>query len=129
MYGGVGYDGKNAGVGCGCWNARAAFDFFGRSFAPELDRFRIAVLDASGNLILRIGRYGNGDSAGPSSLVPLGGDEVGLMHGAYLATHTDRRLFVADPSNDRIFSIKLGYQEEEKVALAQVPDSAGAAER
>lgn len=127
MYGGVGYDGKNAGVGCGCWNARAAFDFFGRSFAPELDRFRIAVLDANGNLILRIGRYGNGDSAGPSSLVPLGGDEVGLMHGAYLATQTDRRLFVADPSNDRIFSVRLDYEEESKVALAQVPDGGPAA--
>jgi NHL repeat len=124
MYGGVGYDGKNAGIGCACWNARAAFDYFARSFAPELDRYRIAVLDSAGNLILRIGRYGNRDSAGPGSREPLGGDEVGMTHGAYLATHTDRRLFVADPANDRIFSVKLGYHATEKISLKSVADEA-----
>ncbi len=123
MYGGVGYDGKNAGNGCACWNARAAFDYFGRSFAPELDRYRVAVLDSNGNLILRIGQYGNADSAGPKSSVPLGGDEVGMVHGAYLATDTDRRLFVADGASDRIFSVKLGYHAEEKIALKDVRDA------
>ena len=123
MYGGVGYDGKNAGVGCGCWNARMAFDYFARTFAPELDRYHVAVLDASGNLIMRIGRYGNADSAGPKSLVPLGGDEVGMVHGAYLATITDKRLFVADTASDRIFSVKLDYNITEKVALKDLPDT------
>ncbi|MCX7804669.1 MAG: hypothetical protein N3A38_05705 [Planctomycetota bacterium] len=122
MYGGVGYDGKNAGVGCGCWNARAAFDYFDRTFAPELHRFRVAVLDSAGNLIMRIGRYGNADSAGPGSAVPLGGDEVGMMHGAYLAVHTDRRLYVADSSNDRVFSVRLDYHATERVALRDIPD-------
>ena len=83
----------------------------------------MAVLDSSGNLILRIGRYGNCDSAGPKSLVPLGGDEVGMVHGAYLATDTDRRLFVADGASDRIFSVKLGYHAEERMALKDVPDA------
>jgi hypothetical protein len=129
MYGGVGYDGKNAGVGCACWNARATFDYFARSFAPELDRYRVAVLDSAGNLILRIGRYGNRDSAGPKSRVPLGGDEVGMTHGAYLAVDTDRRLFVADPANDRIFSVRLGYRATERVALKDVPDEAKRSER
>jgi hypothetical protein len=122
MYGGVGWDGKNAGVGCGCWNARMAFDYFARSFAPETGRYSVAVLDSNGDLILRIGRYGNCDSAGPKSLVPLGGDEVGMVHGAYLATATDRRLFVADPANDRIFSVKLGYHTTGQVALKNAPD-------
>jgi hypothetical protein len=122
MYGGVGFDGKNYGQGCGCWNARFAFDYFGRSFAPELHRFSVAVLDCNGNLILRVGRYGNADSAGPQSGVPLGNDEVGMVHGAYVATHTDRRLFIADPSNDRIFSVKLGYHAEEKIPLKSAKD-------
>jgi hypothetical protein len=117
MYGGVGYDGKNAGVGCGCWNARFAFDYYGRSFAPELDRYKVAVLDANGNLILRIGHYGNADSAGPGSAVPVGGDEVAMIHGAYLAVHSDKRLFIADPGNDRIFSVKLTYYAQEKAPL------------
>ena len=92
------------------------------SFAPETGRYSVAVLDCNGNLILRIGHYGNCDSAGPQSLVPLGGDGVGMVHGAYLATHTDRRLFVADPANDRVFSVKLEYHAEEKVSLKDVQD-------
>ncbi len=120
FYGGVGWDGKNAGIGCGCWNARFTLDYFNRSFAPELDRYRVAVVDSGGNLILRVGQYGNADSQGPKSKVPLGGDEVGLVHGAYLATHTDKRLFIADPGNVRIVSVKLGYHREARVPLKSV---------
>jgi nucleoside permease NupC len=87
----------------------------------------VAVLDRAGNLILRIGRYGNADSAGAASRVPLGGDEVGMVHGAYLATITDRRLFVADSASDRIYSVKLGYHATERVALKGVPDAGKAA--
>jgi hypothetical protein len=131
MYGGVGWMGKNRGVGCACFNCRFAFDYLGRSFAPEMDRYSVAVLDSAGNLILRLGRYGNVDDGKP--LVPhsalrnpksIGGDEVALFHGAYLATHTDHRLFVADPGNGRVVSVKLGYHAEGKVALKDVPDEA-----
>lgn len=83
----------------------------------------MAVLDSNGNLILRIGHYGNVDSSGPQSSVPIGGDEVGMVHGAYLATLTDRRLFVADPANDRIFSVTLAYYAEEKVLLKNVKEN------
>jgi hypothetical protein len=119
FYGGVGFCGKNGRIGhaCGCWNARLCLDYFARSFLPEIQHYSVAVLDTNGNLILRIGRYGNEDSAGPKSRVPLGGDEVGLFYPAYLSTHTDRRLFIADPGNGRIVSVKLGYHAEEKSAL------------
>ena len=40
-----------------------------------------------------------------------GGEQQAL----YLATQTDRRVFVADPGNDRIISVKLGYHATEKV--------------
>ncbi|MCA9324635.1 hypothetical protein KDA23_01020 [Candidatus Saccharibacteria bacterium] len=109
LYGGVGFCGKNSGYGCACHNTRFFLDYFNRSFVPELERYRIAVLDSCGNLILRIGRYGNEDSSGPGSKVPLGGDEVGLFHSAYVASHTDKRLFIADEGNARILSVKLGY--------------------
>jgi hypothetical protein len=125
MYGGVGYGGFNSakgGGGCACWHTRFALDYFGRSFAPEIDHFSVAVLDANGNLILRLGRYGNADSAGPDSLVPLGGDEVGLMHGAYVAVDTDRRLFIADGGNARILSVKLNYHTSETRPVAPDPD-------
>jgi hypothetical protein len=45
-----------------------------------------------------------------------------MVHGAYLATATDRRLFVADPASDRIFSVKLEYHATEKLLLKNVPD-------
>jgi hypothetical protein len=117
FYGGVGFTGKNTGIGCACHNTRFTLDYFNRSFAPEVDRYRVAVLDSNGNLILRIGQYGNEDSEGPGSKVPLGGDEVGLFHGAYVATHTDRRLFIADEGNGRIVSVKLDYHASEKVKV------------
>lgn len=120
MYGGVGYAGFNAsraGGGCACWFSRFTLDYFARSIAPEPTHFSVAILDANGNLITRVGRYGNVDSAGPQSKLPLGGDEVGLVHACYVGTHTDRRLFISDVGNGRIVSVKLDYHVTEKVAL------------
>ena len=114
LYGGVGYCGKNAvrvGGHCACYNCRFTLDYFARSFAPEVRRFNVAVLDSAGNLVLRIGRYGNVDD-----------DGIGLMHGAYVATHTDRRLFIADPGNARILAVRLDYHATERVNLKGVPD-------
>jgi len=121
LFGGIGFCGKNVGNGCACFNCRFAFDYYNRSFAPELDRYSVAVIDGNGNLITRVGRYGNRDSAGAKSAVPLGGDEVGLVHGAYVAVHTDRRLFIADPGNARIVSVRLDYHTSETIALKNLP--------
>jgi len=132
MYGGVGYCGKNRGVGCSCYNTRFALDYFARTFAPEMDRYSVAVLDSNGNLILRVGRYGNVDdgvplitTGGPHNPRSIGGDEVALFHGAYVATQTDRRLFIADPGNARVLSVKLGYHAEERVPLKDAADETG----
>ena len=129
FYGGVGWHGKNHGLGCGCRNTRFGLDYFGRSFAPEMDRYSVAVLDTAGNVILRMGTYGNVDDGkplvaelGPPSPRSIGGDELSLMHGAYVATQTDRRVFVADIGNYRVASVKLGYHAEEKLALKDVAD-------
>ncbi len=122
-FGGVGWGGFNTGgSGCSCWNCRFDLDRYARSFAPEPDRYSVAVLDTNGNLILRVGQYGNEDSAGPGSRVPLSGDGVGLFHACFVATHTDRRLFIADAGNGRILGVKLGYHCEERVAMKDVPD-------
>jgi len=111
MYGGVGYCGKNAvrvGGHCACYNSRFTLDYFARSFAPEVRRFRVAVIDSAGNLITRIGRYGNVDDK-----------HIALMHGAYVAVETDRRLYIADPGNARIVATKLTYARSASVALAE----------
>jgi hypothetical protein len=129
MYGGVGYGGQ--GGSCVCWHARFQLDYFARSFVPEVRRYKVAVLDSSGNLILRLGRYGNVDdgkpldlAGGPENPRALGGDEVALAHAAYVGVHTDRRLFIHDAGNGRVLSVKLDYGATEKVALKDVPDAA-----
>ncbi len=108
FFGGVGFNPR----GCICWNSRFDLDYFNRSFAPEPLRFSIAVVDSNGNLILRIGRYGNVDDKG-----------IALMHACYVATHTDRRLFIADAGNARVVSVKLGYHATERVALKNVQET------
>lgn len=143
LYGGVGFVGGASGGSCVCWNARPALDLFARSFAPEVDHYSVAALDSNGNLILRIGQYGNVDDGMPlrAAAAPapgrataagrepptqrsIGGDEVAIFHAPYLGTHTDRRLFIADPGNQRILSVRLGYHADETVALKDIPDTA-----
>lgn len=129
VYGGVGLDTQGPGRGpCHCLgHSRFTLDYFARSFAPEIGRYDVVVVDSAGNTIMRIGRYGNVDDGvaivrdgGPRTPNGLGGDEVGLFNPRFVATHTDRRLFIADPGNMCIRSIRLGYHAEEKVALKDV---------
>ncbi len=128
MYGGVGVSGDE----CHCFaNSRFALDYFARSFVTELDRYRLSVLDTNGNVMLRIGRYGNADDGKPlvaekasPAARSIGGDEVALQQAQFLAVDTDRRLFVADIGNFRILSIRLDYQATERVALKDAKDRA-----
>ncbi|MFT5523205.1 MAG: hypothetical protein ACI9HK_001151 [Pirellulaceae bacterium] len=127
MYGGVGFAGFNMighGGGCACWFSRFKLDHFARSIAPEPYQFRVAVVDSAGNLILRIGKYGNVEDGkplieadGPPNTRSIDGDEVSLMHACFVGTHTDRRIFISDLGNQRIVSVKLGYHAEERIAL------------
>jgi len=122
MYGGVGFGGFNDGApggGCACWFVRFNLDFFARSFVPEPMQYSIAVLDSAGNLILKVGQYGNEDSRGKNSKEPLGGDEVGLFHPGFVTVHSDRRLFISDIGNGKILSVTLKYEVTEMVSLAK----------
>ena len=44
------------------------------------------------------------------------------MHPAFVAVHTDHRLFIQDYGNARIVSVKLGYHATEEVALKNVAE-------
>ena len=130
FYGGVGFCTPGS---CVCWNSRFCLDYFNRSFAPEPLSYSVAVLDSSGSLILRVGRYGNADDGKPlvaargsANARAIGGDEVALVYGCYVGTDTDRRLFIADAGNARIVSVKLDYHVTDRVALKDVPDQGGA---
>ena len=80
-------------------------------------QYGVSVLDSNGNLITRIGKYGNADSCGPKSKEPIGGDEVGLFHPCFVGVHTDKRLFIADIGNDKIVSVKLDYHVNKIVPI------------
>ncbi|MCK6472571.1 MAG: hypothetical protein L6R28_12575 [Planctomycetes bacterium] len=126
IYGGVGFCTPK---GCICVNTRFDLDYFNRSFAPEQVAYRVAVLDGNGNLVLRLGDYGNVDDGkplaaegGPPAASSIGGDEVALFHACFVASHTDRRLFIADQGNARLLSVKLGYHAEKTIPLKDVPE-------
>ena len=130
MYGGVGFAGFNMighGGGCACWFARFQLDHFARSIAPEPHQYRVAMLDSAGNLILRVGRFGNVEDGspliregGPENPRSIGGDEVSLVHACFVGTHTDHRLFIADLGNARILSVKLDYHASQRIPLKEV---------
>ncbi len=125
FFGGVGYAGFNpsrAGGGCACWHGRFKLDYFGRSIVPAPFQYNVAVLDRAGNLILRIGQYGNVDSSGPKGLIKTAGDGIGFFNACYVATQTDRRIFVADRGNMRIVSAKLHYGASKTVSLRDIKD-------
>ncbi|MCK6474580.1 MAG: hypothetical protein L6R28_22915 [Planctomycetes bacterium] len=134
LYGGVGYNGehhKNPDFGCDCCHSSFDLDYFARTFAPEVEHCSVAVLDSAGNLILRVGAYGNVEDGkplvaegGPAGARSIGGDEVGLFYAPHVAVHTDRRLFIADLGNERIAGVKLGYHTDAKVELKDVKDQA-----
>ncbi len=132
FYGGGGWGAGNtpASSTCTCHATRFTLDYYARSFTPEVERYNVGVVDSAGNLMVRVGQYGNVDDGkplvkdgGPPNPRSIGGDEVALFHPAYVATHTDRRLFIADSGNARIASVKLGYHTGETVALKDVPDA------
>jgi len=128
FYGGVGYSGDTGAgsVKCSCPGMRAAMDGHNRLFVPETQRCSVAVLDSDGNLIARIGRYGNVDdgvplvkAGGPASPRAMGGDEVALFYAPYVAVHSDRRLFISDIGNQRVLSVKLDYHLSHRLELPQ----------
>ncbi len=101
---------------CTCPNNRFALDYYARSFIPETYRFSVGVVDTNGNLITRIGRYGNEDSRGPGNPVLVGGDEIAFAFPCFVAVK-DGELYVSDSGNDRMVQVFLEYHREETLNI------------
>ncbi len=82
---------------CVCRGGRFDLDEFGRVFLPDALRKRVTVLDGAGNVVLRFGRRGNLDSAGP---------EIAFSNPWWLAAASDRA-YVGDASDWRIVKVRL----------------------
>ncbi|MHC4914980.1 MAG: SMP-30/gluconolactonase/LRE family protein [Planctomycetota bacterium] len=101
-------------VSCGCESPRFDVDGFGRSFFPDACRFRCGVIDTAGNEICWFGSYGNIDSAGPKSSVPV--PEIPMLWPYCLAV-SSTHVYVGDRLNRRVVAVKMDYAAEETVAL------------
>ena len=89
---------------CGCHNSRLAVDAYGRVAVPDVFRFSVELLDANGNQLARVGRYGTADSAGPGSAVPE--PEIAFAWPGFVSI-AGGRLYVSDPVNRRVTVVKL----------------------
>lgn len=90
--------------------AHLAADEYGRIYAPNAFRFSVEMLDAAGNQIARIGRYGNVESAGPGSRVP--DPRIAFAWPACVST-AEGKLYVSDFVNRRIAVIGFDHTAEE----------------
>ncbi|MBI3829783.1 MAG: SMP-30/gluconolactonase/LRE family protein [Planctomycetes bacterium] len=99
---------------CQCESPRFDVDSFGRSFYPDACRFRVGVLDTNGNELCTFGSYGNQDSAGPTSAVPVPAIPFCWVQAV---TVGDEAAYIGDRLNRRIVRVKLEYSESAVVEL------------
>jgi DNA-binding beta-propeller fold protein YncE len=99
---------------CLCESPRFDVDEFGRSFFPDVGRFQVGVLDTAGNELCRFGGYGNSDSAGPGSRVPL--PDIPLCWADNVAAGNGH-VYIGDRLNRRVVAVRLEYADEKTCGL------------
>jgi hypothetical protein len=123
--------------GCQCPHSLFSMDGFERLFLPAAHKCAVDILDANGNVIVSVGKYGNRDCRGEDSPVrdpktgelrprreddpediesPLADLGITFMHPNY-TTVDDEALYVNDMGNARIVRAKLAYAAEESASL------------
>ena len=92
---------------CVCMTSRLSVDPYGRVYVPDVFCFRVAVLDANGNRLACLGRYGNAD------------DDPREAHFAWPAFVSAREdlLCVSDSVNKRIAAVRLAAAAEKTCPL------------
>lgn len=96
--------------GCVCKEARFDLDDFGRLYVPDVLGFCIRVYDNAGNLVCKLGHYGNVDSAGPDSR--LGDPPIAFGWPMSCGINRAGRLYVADVLNQRIVRVDTTFAAE-----------------
>jgi hypothetical protein len=99
---------------CCCLVSDLDADPYGRVYVPNAFRFTVDRLDTAGNLIERIGGYGNADSAGPKSRLPK--PEIAFASPCHLDVAAGR-LYVSDRVNQRITAIRFEWSAEKTCRL------------
>jgi hypothetical protein len=99
-----------SGDSCMCEACGFDVDPYGRVFFPNLQQFRVEIVDTNNNPITTAGEYGNPDSGGPNALVPK--PAIPLAWAQYVAV-SDTHIYVADRVNSRVVRIKMTRAAEE----------------
>ena len=92
---------------CVCYFSGLDVDPYGRVFVPDCFQFCVHVLDANGNKMYDVGRYGNADDTGPA------------IHLGWPASvdACRSRLYVSDGLNRRVTIVRFEYADQAEVAF------------
>lgn len=101
-------------VPCACHHVRYDMDYFARHWIPANYLNAVVVLDANGNVITHLGRYGNVDDS--EGDLRSGGDGLRFAW-MKAAAASDHALYVADRANRRILRATLSYKAEGTIPL------------
>lgn len=109
-YGGI----TNQTGDCMCHSLSYDMDYFARFWIPANHLSSVMVIDANGNRIARLGRYGNVDDTDAD--VKAGKDGLRFAWPRALAV-SDTALYVTDERNHRILKAALSFAAEETVPV------------
>lgn len=105
-----------------CHAAQLALDDDGRVWAADTSVYNVVALDGAGNLLFRVGAYGNGDSKGGGGDRMMDGanividPEVPLAHPSGLAVWGDW-LLISDRMAHRVLRCRLEYARKLQVPI------------
>jgi hypothetical protein len=102
-------DGPSGDPGCSCMPSHLTADLYGRTYAPNIFRHSVDMIDPAGNLVRRIGRYGNVDDASPAA------KDQACFCMPVACAWADGRLFVSDGGNHQVVGLRFDYAAEESV--------------
>jgi hypothetical protein len=91
-----------------------AIDGSDRIFAADTGRYHVKVLDTAGNLIVRVGGWGNADCRGPGSKFPEPAIAFGWLFGLDAC---DDYLYASDRDLNRVVKVRMDYRETKETAL------------
>jgi hypothetical protein len=99
---------------CAVVTNSVAVDEADRVFATDYLKYHIKVLDTAGNLITRIGLWGNADCQGPKSAFPEPEIAFSWLHSIDVAGDM---LFASDKDLRRIVKVRMDYRETGEVKV------------
>jgi hypothetical protein len=101
-------------LSCTCKEARYDLDLYGRLYIPNVLTYRVTMVDNAGNVILRLGHYGNLDSLGSGADSPVKKPEIPLGWPMSVAAAPDHgHVYIGDCINSRVVRADLTWKAEE----------------